>query len=269
MLRSSLAFRTKIPQPATSPYAVIIFVHGFSDHCNRYDQLFRNLALAGVVVHGFDQRGWGRSVKKPSEKGLTGPTAQVLEDITSFIKSHLPSPKPLFLMGHSMGGQEVLQYASIGEVRKQINGFLALAPFIKFHPNSQPGWLKYHVGKLASKILPNKQLASPLNPSFMSHDEAMNEDWLKDELCHNTGTLEGLAGLLSRADELDRGTVVIEDWNGLHIFLAHGSGDMCTSHEATKSFMERLKVKDKTLKLYEGAYHCSKSVRNELTSVRY
>ena len=158
-----------------------------------------------------------------------------------------------------MGGQEVLQYAGIGELKRQINGFLALAPFIRFHPDSQPSWLKYHAGKLASKILPNKQLVSHLDPGFMSHDEAMNADWLKDELCHDTGTLEGLAGLLSRADELDRGTVIIDDWDGFHIFLAHGTEDKCTSHEATKSFMERLKVKDKILKLYEGAYHCSRS----------
>ena len=33
---------------------------------------------------------------------------------------------------------------------------------------------------------------------------------------------------------------------------------MCTSHEASKRFFENLNVKDKTLKLYEGCYHCSK-----------
>ena len=238
---------------------MVIFVHGFSDHCNRYDQFFKDLAAAGVTVHGFDQRGWGRSVKKPSEKGLTGPTTQVLDDITSFIKAHLPSPEPLFLMGHSMGGQEVLQYAGRGEVKRRINGFLALAPFIRLHPTSQPGWLKYHAGKLASKILPHMQLVNRLDPSYMSHDEALNEAWREDELCHDTGTLEGLAGLLSRADDLDKNTTFIEDWDQLHIFLAHGTEDRYTSHEATKSFMERLKVKDKTLKLYEGSYHCSRS----------
>jgi acylglycerol lipase len=72
------------------------------------------------------RRGWGRSVTKPAERGDTGPTSQVLDDITSFIKTLIPSPVPLFMMGHSMGGGETLCYAAQGpeEVRKHIRGFL-------------------------------------------------------------------------------------------------------------------------------------------------
>jgi acylglycerol lipase len=49
----------------------------------------------------------------------------VLDDITSFIQPLLPSPVPFFLMGHSMGGGEVLCYAAQGpqEVRKHIRGY--------------------------------------------------------------------------------------------------------------------------------------------------
>lgn len=95
-------------QSSSSALAKIVFVHGFSDHCNAYHDLFLNLALARIEVHAFDQRGWGRSVKTVSERGLTGPTSQVLDDITSILKSQLPTSVPLFLMGHSMGGAEVL-----------------------------------------------------------------------------------------------------------------------------------------------------------------
>lgn len=95
-------------QPAFSALAKIVFVHGFSDHCNAYQDLFLSLALSRIEVHAFDQRGWGRSVKTISERGLTGPTSQVLDDITSILKSQLPTNIPLFLMGHSMGGAEVL-----------------------------------------------------------------------------------------------------------------------------------------------------------------
>ena len=238
---------------------MILFIHGFSDHCNRYPELFHNLATRGILVHSFDQRGWGRSVKKTSDKGLTGPTTQVLADITSVIQKYLPCPVPFFLMGHSMGGQETLQYAAKGpqEVKNQISGFLAAAPYIRLHPSSEPNRLTVMVGKLAGKLLPKRQLFNALDSTYMCHDKEMCKSWEEDELCHDTGTLEGLAGMLARGDELDKGSVVIQDWEGCHIWLAHGTEDRVTSHEATKEFMKRLNVKDKTLTLYEGCYHCS------------
>ena len=162
-------------------------------------------------------------------------------------------------MGHSMGGQEVLQYAARGpvEVKKQIRGFLAEAPYIRLHPAAEPNKITVFAGKLVSKLLPSKQMVSKLDPQWMCHDKAMCKDWEDDELCHDTGTLEGLSGMLDRAAELDTGKATISD-GGTSIFIGHGTGDMCTSHEASKRFFETLKVKDKTLKLYEGCYHCSR-----------
>ncbi|MCJ1307836.1 hypothetical protein MMC25_001484 [Agyrium rufum] len=250
---------TKSWIPADSPKAVLIFIHGFSDHCNRYAEFFPNLASRGILLHSFDQRGWGRSVTKPSEKGLTGPTTQVLNDMTSFIRAHLPSSAPLFLMGHSMGGNEVLTYAAVGpeDVKKQIVGYIASAPHIRLDPASEPNRFTVFAGRIASKVMPKRQLFNQLDPSFQCHDEAMNQDWANDPLCHDTGTLEGLAGLLDRAANLDRNVIQHKDDGNMRIFIGHGTGDRCTSHEASKDLFERLEVKDKTLKLYEGCYHCS------------
>ena len=158
-----------------------------------------------------------------------------------------------------MGGQETLQYAAKGpaDIKKQITGFLAEAPYIRLHPAAEPNKVTVIVGKFASKLLPNKQMVSKLDPQWMCHDPAMNKDWEADELCHDTGTLEGLSGMLDRAAELDTGKATIGD-DVQSVFIGHGTGDMCTSHEASKKFFENLKVKDKTLKLYDGCYHCSK-----------
>ena len=209
-------------------------------------------------MHSFDQQGWGRSVKKQSEKGLTGPTSQVLGDISSFIKSHLPSPAPLFLMGHSMGGQQTLQYAAIGpeEVRRQISGFLAEAPFIRLHPSSMPSQFALFAGRLAAKILPRRQLVNKLQSQWMCHDEVTNKSWDEDELCHNTGTLEGLADMFTRAEGLDNGKVMIQDSPGTRVWMGHGTEDHICSYGAAKQYAERLKVKDLTFESYNGSYHC-------------
>lgn len=247
----------------------MIFIHGFDDHCNRYSEFLSDLANSGILVHSFDQRGWGRSVARPAEKGLTGPTSQVLADITSFIESRLPSPAPLFLMGHSMGGQEILMYAALGpaNVTKHIVGYVAEAPYIRLDDSSQPNGLTVFAGRIVAKLVPNRQMAQKLYPEFMCHDEATCKDWEQDELCHHTGTLEGLAGMLERAAALDKGD--IEHNEDIRLFIGHGTGDRVTSHEATKRFFDRSKVQDKTLKSYDGCYHCSMYRGNDTSRYAY
>ena len=194
----------------------------------------------------------------------------MLDDMASFIRSKLPSPAPLLLMGHSMGGQEILHFAASGpeDLRKQISGFIATSPFIRLHPGSEPNRVTVAAGRVAGRLLPTMQKVSKLDSGFMTHDDAFNKDWEADELCHDTGTLEGLAGMLNRAAELDGDKVVIQDWEGFHLLLLHGTEDRVTHVEATKRFMERLKVKNKTLKLYEGSYHCCKFTTLVLTFIQ-
>ena len=73
-----------------------------------------------------------------------------------------------------------------------------------------------------------------------------NYQWKDDELCHNTGTLEGLAGMLDRADELNFDRVIVEDEKSF--WIGHGSGDRITSFETSKQWFGRLKAKDKEFK---------------------
>lgn len=242
------------------PAAILVFVHGFSDHINAYYTLFPALASRGIQTFGFDQRGWGRSVTSPATRGLSGPTSTVLADITSVIQAQLDQnmdKTPLFLMGHSMGGAQVLQYAARGpvEVRRKLRGYLAESPFIAFHKDAQPAWLTVVAARLAARILPKRQMVQKLDATAMSRDPKVCEEYTQDELCHDTGTLEGLAGLLERAEELEKGKVTIDDGEGVSIWAGHGTGDKVCSFEATQSLMKRLPVKDKQLRTYDGWFH--------------
>lgn len=207
------------------------------------------------------RRGWGRSVTKPAERGDTGPTSQVLDDITSFIKTLIPSPVPLFMMGHSMGGGETLCYAAQGpeEVRKHIRGFLLESPFVDFDPKSKPSPVTVFFGRVAGKLMAKRQLTNKLDPKLISRDPAVCKQFDEDELCHDTGTLEGLAGLLDRTNALSSGKVVIPDNAGeggvTRIWIAHGEQDGITSYPASKRLFSALQVKDKEFKSYAGCYH--------------
>ena len=160
-------------------------------------------------------------------------------------------------MGHSMGGGQVLHYAARGpaDVRKHITGYLVEAPFIALHDASQPSRAVVFVGKLASKVLPSMHMNNRLEAKWVSRDEQVVNDYVADELCHDTGTLEGLAGMLQRAEELHKGDVKFKDLEGCRLWVAHGSGDRTTSFGASESFVKRLDLRDLEFKRYEGWYH--------------
>ncbi|KAI6093071.1 alpha/beta-hydrolase [Hypoxylon rubiginosum] len=252
---------TKSWLPEGPTKAKLIMIHGFSDHIGRYYDLFPSLARRGVAVYGFDQRGWGRSVRAPSERGRSGPTATVLKDIVAFARTKVlpvePAGVPVFVYGHSMGGGEVLTLASTREhadLTSRIRGWVLEAPFLGFAPSVRPYWLTVASGRLAARVVPNLQLVKPVPPEHLSRDVAVQKSIAADALMHNTGTLEGLAGMIDRAEFLTSGKLTLNP--GVRsVFLAHGTADMVTSFESVKGWWDRQKLEDGRFKAYEGFYH--------------
>ena len=165
-----------------------------------------------------------------------------------------------------MGGGEVLCYAAQGpsEIRKHIRGYLLESPFVDFNAKSKPSFVTVFFGKLAGKLLPHRQLTNKLDPKLISRDPEVCQRYTDDDLCHDTGTLEGLAALLDRTAQLSSGKVIIPDDAGeggvTRIWIAHGDADGITDYSATKRLVDNLKVKDKEFKSYAGYYHrCKKS----------
>lgn len=172
-----------------------------------------------------------------------------------------------------MGGAEVLLLAllqSQPQPLPHVSGILVESPFAALHPSGQPSVVTIVAGKLASKVLPKRQMIQKLAAKYLSRDPQVCRDWEEDELCHDTGTLEGLTGMLQRAADL---TAVASgqpvDGLGLKtrfgtdqplsdttpIWLGHGTDDHVTNCPTTEALFGKLDVKDKTFKSYPGAYH--------------
>ncbi|KAK0626600.1 Alpha/Beta hydrolase protein [Immersiella caudata] len=249
--------------PDDPPKAKLLFIHGFSDHVNRYNRMMTSLANRGIAVYGFDQRGWGRSVAGTHEHGLTGPTPRVIADIAAFIKSHLPADDsvPVFVLGHSMGGQQVLTLASTveyhNEVVRHVRGWLLESPLIDVSPETKPSVIKVVAGRLLGRVLPRRQMFIELKAHELSRDPAIQKDLEEDKLMHNTGTLEGLAGMMDRMEMLASGAVKPTGDAVRSLWVGHGTEDKVTCYKASKKFFDTCTdaVKDKEFKTYEGWYH--------------
>ncbi|KAJ0116226.1 serine hydrolase-like protein [Diaporthe amygdali] len=261
---TSLYTKTWLPDgPVTNTKAKLVFVHGFSDHVGRYYGFFPHLAGAGIAVYAFDQRGWGQSVSRPADRGHTGPTAQVLADVAAFITGAAlpaePAAAPLFVMGHSMGGGEVLALASTAayeeSVVARVRGWVLEAPFIDFPAAARPGAFKVMAGRLAGRVLPRMKLANPIPPEDLTRDPAVVQSLRDDALCHDTGTLEGLAGLLDRTAELAGGRYRLSP-RVQSLWLGHGDMDKATCFDSSKAWFDRqAQIPDREFKTYAGAFH--------------
>jgi len=164
-------------------------------------------------------------------------------------------------MGHSMGGGEVLYYAAEGpaDIRKHIRGYLLEAPFVDFSPASKPSAFTVIGGRLIGRLFPTRQMVNKLDIKLVSRDVAVQKQLEEDDLCHDTGTLQGLSALLDRTGHLSTGKIRIGDDAGeggkTRIWIGHGSKDGITNYHAAKKFFDGLTVKDKEFKTYEGHYH--------------
>ena len=231
--------------PAATTRAVVALVHGLGEHIGRYAHVAAHLNAHGYTLIGYDQRGHGRSGGK---RGHTPDYETLLDDVGLLLreaeKRH--PARPVFLYGHSLGGNLVLNYT----LRRKpgLRGLIATSPFIReTHP--QEG-LKLTVGKLMRSIYPALTLPNGLELEAISRDPAVVDRYRNDPLVHNKLSAAMGIGTLEAAQWLDA-------YNG-HLpcptLLIHGGADRITDPAATAAFAERVQG-DLTFRPFADLYH--------------
>src|SRR5688572_6837863 len=72
------------PEPShPSRGSVIVLMHGYGEHCRRYDELSRHLARRGHAVCRFDARGHGRTA---GQRGYVRDYGEYVDDLAAFIE---------------------------------------------------------------------------------------------------------------------------------------------------------------------------------------
>lgn len=252
------AKHTKQPPPGSAK-ALLVWLHGFNDHCNHYDEFFHTLASHGIAVHSLDRRGWGRSVTRQSDKGRTGPRQTVLSDITDFVYSLPQTGLPLFLGGHSMGGAEALLWAAQAppKARLAFRGYVIAAPLIRLHPSVAPPKIVFWFASLLAYWFPNFQCRQKPHLQYMSRDGEVQQALDHDALCHDTATVQCIVGVMRTGDELAEGLHDLHgtDTEGTSLWIGHGDCDNIVCHDAARAYVARSPIKDKQFRSYEGYYH--------------
>ncbi len=232
-------------RPEGEPRAVLVIAHGFGEHSGRYGNVVDWFVPRGYAVYGFDLRGHGRS---PGPRGYVNEWAEFRGDVKAFlelVREREPG-RPLLLLGHSMGGLIVLEYAL--HHPEGLVGVIASGPVL-----AQAGVSPFLIAlsKILSGILPRITLDTRLDATSISRDPAVVEAYVNDPLVHSLGTPR-LSTELTRAVE----------WTQAHAaemrvpcLIVHGSADRLAPPEGSRIFYESMTLADKERLVYEGYYH--------------
>lgn len=194
--------------PPDVPKGLLIIVHGFAEYGSRYRNLSRDFAEKGLVVWVYDQRGHGR---QEGPRGVMGSYEEFLDDLDLAVREMQARwPElPLFLYGHSMGGNITLNYL-MRRKPAAVKASILSSPWLRLHKGT-PYWAV----RMMERVLGSRyQVKTKLHS--LSHDREYLRAIADPTLHHNListgmarGIMEGGRYALSHPQELQVPTLLM------------------------------------------------------------
>ncbi|XP_067611806.1 monoglyceride lipase isoform X5 [Pseudorca crassidens] len=215
-------------KPSGTPRALVFVSHGAGEHCGRYDELARMLVGLELLVFAHDHVGHGQS---EGERMVVSDFQVFIRDVLQHVdvvqKDH--PGLPIFLLGHSMGGAITILTAA--ERPGHFSGMVLISPLVLASPES----------------------ATTFKVDIYNTDPLICRAGLK--VCFGTQLLNAVSRVERALPKLT-----------LPFLLLQGSADRLCDSRGAYLLMESAKSQDKTLKIYEGAYHILHKELPEVTS---
>ena len=232
--------------PEGEPRAVLAVVPGAAEHSGRYAHLGGFLARHGYAVHALDLRGHGESAGR---RLFVRSFGEYLDDVGGFLaRVRLAHPgKPLFLLGHSMGGTVAALYALTrpGPLR----GLVLSGPLLALGDDLSP--LKAALARFLGRFLPRLPVQK-LDAASISRDPEVVRRYREDPRVHHgaipAGTAAAGMAAIARIEET-------EPTLEMPLLILHGTADRLASPAGSQRLQRRAGSADRTLRLYDGYFH--------------
>jgi len=225
--------------------AVVVIAHGAGEHSRRYEHVARRLVDAGYAVYALDHRGHGLS---KGRRALVDRMDRVIADVRTLVgRAAAENPgRPLFLLGHSMGGTIGIAFAA--RHQQDLAG-LALSGPVAVLEAASPA-LRV-IASVLSTLTPGLGVFA-VDASLVSRDPEVVRAYREDPLVfHGKLPARTVAELAAAVGRFPAEVPTIR----LPLLVMHGTKDALAPVAGATMVHERAASGDKTLKLYEGLYH--------------
>jgi len=255
--RDGVVLRVYDWRPDSTLRGVVVATHGHGEYGLKYTHVAQAITEGGYGWWGYDLRGHGYSGGPRGHVPRYAAYLSDLQQVLNLARATHPG-LPVFLYGHSLGGQITLYY--LLERQPQISGLvrgaILSAPWLvlAFQPPAWKVWLARAMANLAPTFTQETGLRDAIP---MTHDSALLNAYPQPQLRHSWMSarlgMEALAAgelALERAGELN-----------LPVLILHGEQDGVFAFEVSQTLYNRARSTDKTLLIYPGYYH---EIHNEL-----
>ena len=232
-------------RPPGAVRAVLINIHGLGDHSGLYPTLVDHFPNRGITIHAMDLRGNGRS---GGQRAYVERWEEYREDLHRFVglvREEEPRG-PLFLLGNSLGGLIVLEYAM--RYPDGLRGVIAASPPLGRLGVPAP---LMALGRVFSRVWPRFSIRTGMDLSGLARDPAVVQTVLADPLFHRRGTARLSTEVVAAIARVQTGARAFP----LPLLVLHGSADRMVPPEGSREFMARVGHPDHELREYQGAYH--------------
>lgn len=238
-------------EPAGEARGVLCLVHGLGDHSGFFSHMIEYFTAASFCAAAIDLHGHGAS---GGVRGHIENLETFYDDIDLLIaRAKLRFPGlPVFLYGHSLGGNLVLNDAL--RRRPGIAAVIAAAPWLELAEKPLIRRFRAYVFDL---FAPERIFRSGIGADKLTHDPEVIARYNGDRLAFGRVS----AHLFASAIRSGRWAVRHADQFPLPLLLMHGDADRLTDIRTTERFYRRVSRGDAAFKIWPGGYH---TLHNEL-----
>ena len=232
--------------PEGAPRAILLVAHGIAEHSGRYMNVVNHFVPAGFAVYGIDHIGHGKSDGKRVCVDRFQDYTKTLKKYFDMIRGWQPI-KPIFLVGHSMGG--LISAAYLLEHQDELTGAVLSGPGIKVPDNISNAVIL--AGKILSVVMPKAGIIQ-LDAEGICRDPAVVDAYVKDPLVYKGKITARLgAEILKTIQHVTESAINIR----LPLMIVQGGSDKLVDPSGAQLLYDSVGSEDKTIKIYDGFYH--------------
>lgn len=225
--------------------AMVVLVHGVSEHSGRYHHVAGRLVADGYAVHALDHRGHGRS---EGPRALIDRMVNAVADLHALVEATaLAHPGvPMVMLGHSMGGLLAVDFALAHQER--LSGLILSAPLAALEAASPTTRL---AARVLSALTPRLGVVG-VDSALVSRDPEVVRSYQADPLVFHGKLPARTVFELERAvRSLPQSVHAIT----VPTLIMYGSADRLCPPAGSLGLHDCIGAQDRTLKVYDGLYH--------------
>lgn len=232
--------------PESEPRGVLLIVHGLAEHSGRYGNVVNHFVPLGYAVYGIDHLGHGKSDGTRVYVKRFDDYTNTLKVYFDMIREWQPD-KPIFLVGHSMGG--LISAVYLLDHQAELAGAVLSGPAVKIPNHVTPAML--FLGKILSALIPRFGLLA-LSADGVSRDPAVVQTYVSDPSVYRGKATARLAAEMLKAMQTINGQAARIT---LPILIVQGSADKLVNPAGAQMLYEAISSADKEIRIYDGLYH--------------